>query len=536
MVYLIYGDSMKNKGFTLVELLGVIIVLGIISLIAFPPIINQMRKMRNEVSDSTLKVIYSAAEKLMNKKRDEYPLIEDSRYCVSLQTLVEEGVIDEPIYDAQTGNELSLEMELSIDVGESYQKTFELFDLGKCGYIDQSGAKEPVLSSNMIPIMRSEDNLKWVKADAKRKWYDYENKEWANAVLVTQASRSRYKQAQPGTEILETDILMYLVWIPRYRYKLFNTNFQFQNQREIEVIFEGKRKSRSNGTLNGQWLTHPAFALGSLQLDGIWVGKFETAFNPATSVTLARVSTPEQNKAVIKPYKYSWTNINVSNAYLVAKELNSNGNIYGLGSKTDPHLMKNTEWGAVAYLTYSKYGNQDNVWVNPSSSYLTGCAGASKETTTSACNRYDTTLGINASTTGNIYGVYDMVGGAYEQVMGAQYLSGNTVVATSSSGFSPGVLDSVDMSKYIDKYIYGTTYNNALAYSRSKLGDAMGEVSFATDRSWSDDYARMPYSSSPWILRGEVRSSGAITGLMGYRYTSGAGGTTTGFRIVITNE
>ena len=33
---------MKKQGFTLVELLGVIVILGIIALISLPPILNQL--------------------------------------------------------------------------------------------------------------------------------------------------------------------------------------------------------------------------------------------------------------------------------------------------------------------------------------------------------------------------------------------------------------------------------------------------------------------------------------------------------------
>jgi hypothetical protein len=35
--------------------------------------------------------------------------------------------------------------------------------------------------------------------------------------------------------------------------------------------------SKSNGTTNGTWLTHPAFTFGTTELNGIWVGKFENS-------------------------------------------------------------------------------------------------------------------------------------------------------------------------------------------------------------------------------------------------------------------
>lgn len=524
---------MKNKGFTLVELLGVIVVLGILALVSLPPIINQIKTMRSKVSEATLKIIYSSFDKYMQNNRNAFPEIEDTSYCVTLEQLVNGGVLSEPITDAKTGNELNLNRQLKVDLGTGFVKTFTLYGDGEtCPYVDLSGAKAPEIVDGMVPITRSVDN-KWVKADINAEWYNYSDREWANAVLVAKNKVNYYKNAPIETEVLEADILMYYVWIPRFRYKLFNTAFLPVSSRQIEAIFEGKRTTKSVNSSNGKWLTHPAFTFGTTELNGIWVGKFETAFNGATSSATAQITTPEPNKAIIKPYTYSWRNITTANAHTIAKELNVNGNIYSLSSDSDPHIMKNMEWGAVAYLAYSRYGNPDPIWVNPNSSNLTGCAGDSAETTTSACNQYDTTNGVKASTTGNVYGIYDMVGGAYEMVMGAQYLSGNSSIEIASSGFTQSAIDHANMIKYIDKYNYGTTYNNAAAYARSKLGDGMGEVNAALDSSWNSDYARMPYATNPWILRGEVRSSGAITGIFGYRYTNGAGGTNGAFRIVI---
>ena len=81
--------------------------------------------------------------------------------------------------------------------------------------------------------------------------------------------------------------------------------------------------------------------------------------------------------------------------------------------------MKNDEWGAVAYLSKSKYGKQnEEVWINNSSSYITGSAGniASAVSNAGTTNDYTSTQGVKASTTGTVYGVYDMSGGAWEYV------------------------------------------------------------------------------------------------------------------------
>src|SRR5690606_19467069 len=87
-------------------------------------------------------------------------------------------------------------------------------------------------------------------------------------------------------------------------------------------------------------------------------------------------------------------------------------------NEVNTHMMKNTEWGAVAYLSKSIYGANDEIWINNSSTYTTGCAGNSVSANYyNGCqNAYNTPNGQKASTTHNIYGVYDMSGGALEYV------------------------------------------------------------------------------------------------------------------------
>jgi len=75
---------------------------------------------------------------------------------------------------------------------------------------------DPVLDTGMIPVTISNDGVATV-ADTSKEWYSYENKQWANAVLVkkdategTEGSYSReYYKNNPGTPVLESDILTY---------------------------------------------------------------------------------------------------------------------------------------------------------------------------------------------------------------------------------------------------------------------------------------------------------------------------------------
>ena len=386
---------------------------------------------------------------------------------------------------------------------------------------DPSGANRPVLAEGMIPI--TYDGNKWVKADeygTYNNWYDYGNQKWANAVMVTSATRDTYMNADVGTTIPENDILAYFVWIPRYKYKLFNATYASGTSAQlIDVTFENGTSTTgtvtctyNNGSescqnkANGNWYTHPAFTFGDTELKGIWVGKFETT----GSTTAPRV----------KPGVSSLRSITVANMYNTGKLFRSTDYITSNGiNQSDSHMMKNIEWGAVAYLKQSKYGlGIIEIGANNNYNYRTGCGIAKSGMGSTSCNTYNTSTGMLASTTGNITGVYDMSGGAYEYVMG------NYNKTTGSSGLTISGVP----AEHIDIY-------SGSSVSASHLGDATGETA-----GWYSDYAVFVNSSNPWFTRGgnfyDTMSYGGIFSFgfpINGEYSTGISKETHSFRIVL---
>ncbi len=407
--------------------------------------------------------------------------------------------------------------------------------------IDNSGANYPKLVDNMIPVMY--DGTNWVKADTTSStstygWYDYNANKWANAVLVSETNRSTYLSAEAGTVIPEDDVLAYYVWIPRYKYKVFNitkkigTDSYNAKTTGIDIVFEegtsstGEIKcnnysfaaassSATNETCsgtNGQYYTHPAFTFGDTELTGIWVGKFESASsNPSASYGGSNSTTLTVR---VKPNMNTWRNNPVSNFYTVIKNMQNNGNEYGLSSdtsKVDSHMLKNIEWGAVAYLTHSDYGrcngsSCEEVTINNNSSYITGGENYASN--------------VARSSTGNIYGIYDLSGGAWEYVMGnVSSGSGNYTYNASSAGSNFSY--SASTAKYIDTYAYGTSSSDQTEYNRSRLGDATGEVVVSSGTAWNNDTAYFVGSSWPWFVRGGSYEDDSLAGVFGFINYSG---------------
>ena len=98
---------MKKNGFTLVEILAVLVLIAAIVIISVPSILNYINGSKNEISEVTKKIVFSGAE-LYLEKEDVKLITNHQKYCVSLQTLVDSGLLDEGISDAATSEKLDL--------------------------------------------------------------------------------------------------------------------------------------------------------------------------------------------------------------------------------------------------------------------------------------------------------------------------------------------------------------------------------------------------------------------------------------------
>ncbi len=389
--------------------------------------------------------------------------------------------------------------------------------------LDTSGANKPVLASNMIPVYYDESNNVWKKADKNNsqkdyRWYSYESSgeykgRWANAVTVKESNRQTYLNATPGTTISMDDINTMWVWIPRFN-AVTPSNYNggtADNPGAIDVTFVKQNE-----------LALDAFTFGDKNLSGFWYGKFETSHTTLASSTTnnnlgcTNETCSNANGIIIKPNVKSLRNNNVSNFFFASRSMEQTGNSFGfVKDEVDTHMSKNNEWGAVAYLTQSIYGRCTDsttcteIGINNNSVYATGYGAPAGSDTSATNGTYDTDLGKNASTTKNIYGIYDMSGGATEYVMGVY---NNTI---SNSGFS-----SLPNEKY---------YNNYTVVSYT--GHALTET-----KKWYSDYAIFVNSSYPWFVRGGSYSNGAYAGVFGFNYDTGVSYSGYSSHLVISNK
>ncbi|MEG0873527.1 MAG: hypothetical protein RSG48_06230, partial [Clostridia bacterium] len=284
----------------------------------------------------------------------------------------------------------------------------------------------------------------------------------------------------------------------------------------------------------------------------------------------------------------SWRELNVTAIFNQCMEMqHTDAKKYGWTS-SNAHMMKNSEWGAVAYLAASKYGTIPKV--NDVGKYATWKNGES--TTTSAyC---DVIAGTDnfvskkmTSTTANVYGVYDMNGGSWEYT--AAYLDNNNILgsgnglqnaaakykdvyAVSDEEKNNQIEDTVlnDRSTITQDALWekGNTYNSVrkrltkASYDlmKTKKGDGIyetiedGNYSYYGSNSastpsnswiknkddtvlissnWDDDYSLLLHSLLPCFFRGGSFAYGSPAGVFNIHAFSGIAYSLSGFRPVL---
>ena len=245
----------------------------------------------------------------------------------------------------------------------------------------------------------------------------------------------------------------------------------------------------------------------------------------------------------IKPNVRFCLGFNIGDAYKVALNYDK---------IRESHLMKNSEWGAVAYLTHSQYGrNGHKIDINNSNSRITGngggSPGASEQTGTP--HPYTTKEGAGASTTGNIYGIYDLSGG-YWEILAAYISNGHQHLTQYGGGVFETTADvngyQTKSTKYVTVYPYNASSDkNTDNYSTYKkiaedsngsygYGDAILETSTSGSdfTSWFGETSAFANGQNMFFARGSYYASQDKAGIFYFGPTD-ATGNSTGFRLVL---
>lgn len=410
-----------------------------------------------------------------NGVKGTFTKLTDNTYTIVV-TNTNEGVqeitiADSVCTDVDGNNNLAGSKNVSIVLQENTDGSYNI----------RKGVNSPILADEMVAVYWNNNGDEISSNDPNfvyKDWYDY----------IVQESNTTSGGTSKWANAKTTDG-SYWVWIPRFAYKI-TSGYQTRSTGTIDIDFvRNTTNLGSDGvteyaitedieqaivdTFMSYFVVNPAFryttnANETTEMPGFWMAKYEMS--------------NQSGVAVSKPGKDSWRSISVTDIF--NKALNYDTTSVN-NAKLDSHMLKNEEWGAVAYLTHSKYGrNATEVSANLANYYTGGTSDATVHTN------------FLQSTTGNCYGIFDMNAGAYDYV--AAYYTG------ASSYFANGrALVDAD-----------NKYKTALVAFKNTFGDAI----YATFR-WYNDWPSQYVADYPFMVRGGYIQDGeGISGIFDYTF------------------
>ena len=116
---------MKKNGFTLAELLGVIVILTLLLLLVFPSVVRQLKEGEASIDNAVQELIFNSAGNYIEGHKNSYPTSQNATYCFTLNTLVNEGEISSNLLIDSKGNMLDLSQTVEVQIING-QKSYKM--------------------------------------------------------------------------------------------------------------------------------------------------------------------------------------------------------------------------------------------------------------------------------------------------------------------------------------------------------------------------------------------------------------------------
>lgn len=114
LCYTLYGDYMKSRGFTLVELLGVVFILALLGLLIVPIVSNVLIDKKNDLYNVQIRNIEDGLSNYLNEHFLDVNVPSDSWLGYKLEYLQELGYIKNGIKNPITNREFSSDMVIAV--------------------------------------------------------------------------------------------------------------------------------------------------------------------------------------------------------------------------------------------------------------------------------------------------------------------------------------------------------------------------------------------------------------------------------------
>ena len=214
---------MNKKGFTLVELLGVLVVLSVILMIAFPLITTYINKSKQKAYDTQMGLIITGLKDYVIEHKEVLPVNDTDYVTFTLGQLKALGIVNNSVVNPLDGKEIDDSMEFKI-IKDGSKYTYQIVESSRLSRDDKNHTPYITLNGNILNYIDLDSTYTELGASAT----DYDGK----PLSVT---------------IDKTDLDVSTIGVYQIRYEAIDSNNT--KSYAIRTVIVGESKILANGTV-----------------------------------------------------------------------------------------------------------------------------------------------------------------------------------------------------------------------------------------------------------------------------------------------
>ena len=122
-----------KKGFTLIEILAVVTIIGLLFILVIPKITNSLKNKKSDIDKTTNNIVTLAAKNYVNSNISNFSKEDNNVFCLPISTLTKKGYLESPVKNMTDDKDITNSKSVKITYDDGFK--YEIVDKKDCSVI-----------------------------------------------------------------------------------------------------------------------------------------------------------------------------------------------------------------------------------------------------------------------------------------------------------------------------------------------------------------------------------------------------------------